>query len=296
VNRFHLNRRRMLRLTAGGLAFAAGADSAMAAQGRVIERLSNDGPMPPGPYPRIEKLDPALDAVLTGEPPQILATGLGNGGGCEGPLWWKEAGYLLFCESGQRGKYTPGQGISVADPMARNGALTRDPQGRLVVTEGQARRVTRTEPEGRVTVVAAMFEGKPLNSPNDLVVHSDGSIYFTDPTFMPKDLGFNATYRVSPDLKRIDMLVDTLDFPTALRSRRMRRRSTSPTGSIFRSRRSMSCRVGCSTGNPSGSRPMYTENHRAARTDSRSIRPAISTPADRVGRSLSARRASIWGG
>jgi gluconolactonase len=206
----------MLEIAAGGLAFAASERRAVAAQGRVLQRLPNDGPMPDGPYPRIERLDPALDAVLTGETPQILATGLGNGGGCEGPLWWKEGGYLLFCESGRRGKYTPGQGISVADPTARNGAMTRDPQGRLVVTEGQARRVTRTEPDGRVTVVADMFEGKPLNSPNDLIVHSDGSIYFTDPTFMPKELGFNATYRVSPDLKRLDMLADNLDFPNGI--------------------------------------------------------------------------------
>src|SRR5207302_257197 len=204
-----ISRRCMLRLTTAGLASAAVSRGAMAAQGRAIQRLPNDGPMPPGPYPRIERFDPALDGIVTGEPPQILATGLGNGGGCEGPLWWHDGGYLLFCENGRRGKYTPGQGVGVADPNARNGALTCDPQGRLVATEGQARLVTRTETDGRVTVVAEMFEGKPLNSPNDLVVHSDGSIYFTDPTFMPKELGFNATYRVSPDLKRIDMLVDT---------------------------------------------------------------------------------------
>ncbi len=212
-----ISRRRMLNVAAGsGFALIESTRAGSAAQGRAIQRLPNDGPMPPGPYPRIERFDPALDDVLTGETPQILATGLGNGGGCEGPLWWKEGGYLLFCESGRRGKYTPGQGIAVADPNARNGALTRDPQGRLVVTEGQARRVTRTETDGRITVIADMFEGKPLNSPNDLVVHSSGSIYFTDPTFMPKELGFNATYRVSPDLKRIDMLVDTLDFPNGI--------------------------------------------------------------------------------
>ena len=212
-----VTRRSVLSLAvAGSVALLTKNGSAIAAQGRVIQRLPNDGPMPAGPYPRIEKFDTALDGVVTGEPPQILATGLGNGGGCEGPLWWKEGGYLLFCENGRRGKYTPGQGAGVADPAARNGALTRDPQGRLVVTEGQARRVTRTETDGRVTVVADKFQGKPLNSPNDLAVHSDGSIYFTDPTFMPKELGFNATYRVSPDLKRIDLLVDTLDFPNGI--------------------------------------------------------------------------------
>ena len=210
-----MSRRHLLHASAGALAMAAAPRNLLAAQG-VIQRLPNDGPMPPGPYPQIERIDPSLDNILTGEPPQILATGLGNGGGCEGPLWWKEGGYLLFCKSGRRGKYTPGQGATVADPNARNGALTRDPQGRLIATEGQARRVTRTEPDGRITVVADTFEGKPLNSPNDLVVHPDGSIYFTDPTFMPRELGFNATYRVSADLKRLDLLADDLDFPNGI--------------------------------------------------------------------------------
>src|SRR5436305_7217195 len=125
-----MSRRRLLQITSlGGLSLAVLPGGAHAAQGRVIQRLPNEGPMPPGPYPRIERLDPALDAVLTGETPQIVATGLGNGGGCEGPLWWKEGGYLLFCENGRRGKYTPGQGAGVAEPNARNGALTRDQQG-----------------------------------------------------------------------------------------------------------------------------------------------------------------------
>ena len=238
-----ISRRRMLRLGAGAFIAETASRGALAAQGRVIQRLPNDGPMPPGPYPRIERFDSAIDGIVTGETPKIVATGLGNGGGCEGPLWWSDGGYLLFCENGRRGKYTPGQGVSVADPNARNGALTRDPQGQLVATEGQARRVTRTESDGRITIVAETFEGKPLNSPNDLVVRSDGSIYFTDPTFMPKELGFNASYRVSPDLNRIDKLIDTLDFPNGIALSPDEKTLYIADGVFCRSRRSTFCRM-----------------------------------------------------
>lgn len=210
------SRRRMLEIIGtGGLAFAAGTRGAWP-QGRVIQPQQATAPMLPGPYPRIERFDPGLDSILTGEPAQILATDLGPG--LEGPLWWKEGGYLLFCQGGaaRRMKYKPGEGISVAEMDVRNGALTRDPQGRLVVTEGANRRITRQEADGSITVLAEMFQGKPLNGPNDLVVKSDGSIYFTDPTFMPKELGYNGVYRVSPDLRSIDLLADSLDFPNGI--------------------------------------------------------------------------------
>jgi gluconolactonase len=113
-------------------------------------------------------------------------------------------------------KYKPGEGVSVATENVRNGALTRDMQGRMLVTEGASRRVAREEADGSVTVIADKYMGTPLNSPNDLVVKSDGSIYFTDPTFMPKELGYNGVYRVSPDLKTIDLLADNLDFPNGI--------------------------------------------------------------------------------
>jgi gluconolactonase len=206
----------MLEIAAtGGVAFAAGAPRTWA-QGRVIQPQQATAPELPGPYPRIERFDAGLDEVLTGEPAQILAMDLGPG--LEGPLWWKEGGYLLFCQGGaaRRMKYKPGEGVSVAEMNVRNGALTRDPQSRLVVTEGANRRVTRQESDGSITVVADKYMGAPLNSPNDLVVKSDGSIYFTDPTFMPKELGYNGVYRVSPDLKTIDLLADNLDFPNGI--------------------------------------------------------------------------------
>ena len=68
-------------------------------------------------------------------------------------------------------------------PANNTNGNTRDRQGRLLTCEHEARRVTRTEYDGTITVIADRFEGKPLNSPNDVVCKSDGSIWFTDPPF-----------------------------------------------------------------------------------------------------------------
>ncbi len=102
----------------------------------------------------------------------------------EGPVWWQEGGYLLFSDIGQskRMRWAPGEGVSLfAEPTNEANGLTRDPQGRLIACEHAAQRVTRLEPDGRITVVADRYQGKRLNRPNDVVVKSDGSIYFTDP-------------------------------------------------------------------------------------------------------------------
>jgi hypothetical protein len=106
---------------------------------------------------RIERLDPALDEILsTSEPIVDLATNLGGTANVEGPLWWREGGYLLFRGTDlKRWKYAPGQGISVfkENTNAANG-ITRDPQGRLVACEAATRRVTREERDGSMTCTA----------------------------------------------------------------------------------------------------------------------------------------------
>ena len=114
-----------------------------------------------------------------------LATGFGGPAGpAEGPLWWHEGGYLLFSDIGnnRRMKWTPDGGISVAQASTNEAnGLTRDRQGRLLACEHLTRRVTRQDPDGSLTVVAYNYHGRRLNRPNDVVVKSDGSIYFTDP-------------------------------------------------------------------------------------------------------------------
>ena len=205
-----LSRRQMLELAAGGsVAFAGGFGAAHSAELK----------------PRIEQFDPALDKIIsTSEPIRTLATGFGGGGNTEGPVWWKEGGFLLFSSIGDNQviKYTPGKGTSIYREKT-NGANghTRDIQGRLVACEGVARRVTREEPDGSFTVIANTYQGKRINKPNDVVVKSDCSVYFTDPWNIPDlpqpwDLDYNGVYRVSPDLGTINLLTRDLFLPNGL--------------------------------------------------------------------------------
>jgi sugar lactone lactonase YvrE len=164
-----ISRRRMLELAGAAGGLAIGGWRGAQAQGAK----------------KIEQLAPELDQLIsTSEQILELATGFGGGTNAEGPLWWKKGGYLLFSSIGdnKRIKYVPGQGTSVHKENT-NGAngLTRDLQGRLVICEGLGRRVVREEADGSITVIANTFQGKRLNRPNDVVVKSDGAIYFTDP-------------------------------------------------------------------------------------------------------------------
>jgi gluconolactonase len=174
---------------------------------------------------RIEKLDPALDAIIdTSQPIQELGSGFGGDlGPTEGPVWIKEGKYLLFSDihNNRRMKYTPGQGISVfLEPTNRANGLTRDLQGRLLAAEHDTRRVTRRELDGTLTVIANSFQGRRLNRPNDVVVRSDGAIYFTDPmgpaTPEEWDLTFTGVYRVSPDLGTRMLLADNFIVPNGI--------------------------------------------------------------------------------
>ena len=110
------------------------------------------------PARKIEQLSPELDKIIaTSEPIQELASGFGGDlGPAEGPVWWKEGGYLLFSDihNNRRMKYTPGQGVSVfKEPTNRANGLTRDLQGRLLAAEHDSRRVTRQEADGSITLL-----------------------------------------------------------------------------------------------------------------------------------------------
>lgn len=172
---------------------------------------------------RIERFDPDLDKVISiAEPIQELMDG-GGVGWAEGPLWWKEGGYLLFSDVrfGKRMKYTPGQGVTVAQEETNEGAgLTRDVQGRLVVCERATRRVVRFESDSKRTVLCDNYQGKRLFQPHDVVVKSDGGIYFTDPNLdninSPDAVPKPGVYRVAPDLGSVTLLLDSLAAPTGL--------------------------------------------------------------------------------
>ena len=131
-----------------------------------------------------EIIDPAFGRYVLGNaPPKQLATGFDW---VEGPVWFGDANCLLFSEipSNRILRWTPDVGISTfRAPSNYANGHTRDLQGRLISCEHGTRRVTRTEHDGSITVIADSFAGKPLNSPNDVVVKSDGSIWFSDPHY-----------------------------------------------------------------------------------------------------------------
>jgi gluconolactonase len=161
----------------------------------------------------------------------------------EGPVWVSRTeetdGYLLFSDPNNNVIYrwTPdgqlsifltksgyrGMDIGEYGQPGSNG-LTLDRQNRLTINQHGNRRVVRMEKNGQLTVLADRYEGKRLNSPNDLVYKSDGALYFTDPPFgLPKffddprkELPFSGVFRVSPDGKNIQLLTNELSGPNGL--------------------------------------------------------------------------------
>ena len=138
------------------------------------------------PDPAIRTLDPRFEAI---RPPfnaavERLATGFRW---AEGPVWFGDGRYLLWSDIPNnrimRWEEETGATSVLRKPSNHANGNTRDRQGRLVTCEHQGRRVTRTEYDGTITVILDRFDGKRLNSPNDVVVKSDGSIWFTDPPF-----------------------------------------------------------------------------------------------------------------
>ena len=104
----------------------------------------------------------------------------------EGPCWFNDGGYLVWSDipNNRMLQYVPGLGVSVfRTPSNYVNGNTRDLEGRLISCSHGARAVLRTEHDGTITVLADKYQGKRLNSPNDVVVKSDGTIWFTDPSY-----------------------------------------------------------------------------------------------------------------
>jgi gluconolactonase len=148
----------------------------------------------------------------------------------EGPIWNPD-GYLLFSDmpGDVRRRWDPDSGVSeVANPSNKGNGMTIDNDGRLIVCEHVTSSVVRMDPDGLGggrEVLATHYEGKELNSPNDVVVKSDGAIYFTDPTYgrMPgfgiereQDLDFQGVYRIAPGGGDPQLLIDDFDQPNGL--------------------------------------------------------------------------------
>ncbi len=173
-----------------------------------------------------EVVDPLFKRYILGNAPvKRLATGFDW---VEGPVWFGDAGCLLFSDipNDKILRWTPETGISTfrASSNYANGH-TRDRQGRLISCEHGLRRVTRTELDGRITVLADAYRGKRLNSPNDVVVKSDGSIWFSDPHYgiMTHYEGFQSeqendcvVYRIDPDSGDLTAVVTDMNCPNGL--------------------------------------------------------------------------------
>ncbi|HIE30330.1 TPA: SMP-30/gluconolactonase/LRE family protein [Candidatus Poribacteria bacterium] len=146
----------------------------------------------------------------------------------EGPLWVAAWGFLLFSDmpADRIRKWTPTEGVTnFRVPCGKSNGLTLDKQGRLIACEHANRRVSRTEYDGAVVAIASHYEGKKLNSPNDVIVKSDGSIYFSDPPYGltaefgepgERELDFCGVYRLSPDGETLTLLADDFATPNGL--------------------------------------------------------------------------------
>jgi gluconolactonase len=139
----------------------------------------------------------------------------------EGPLW-HPGGYLVFSDipANRIHKWQPGGDVSIwrADSGNSNG-LTLDHTGRLIACEHGNRRVSRTEASGDVITLAGEYGGRRLNSPNDVVVKSDGAIYFTDPPYgitpEQQEQPHSGVYRLRPD-GTLDLLAEDFQRPNGL--------------------------------------------------------------------------------
>ncbi len=158
-----------------------------------------------------------LAAILETKEAERLATGFVF---TEGPLWHPD-GFYYFVDvrSSVLYRLTPGRAHEVVrDKTGGGNGTTFDLQGRLILCEGENRRVTRTAGDGRIEVLMDRFEGKRLNRPNDVVCRSDGSIYFTDPGLRvplgERELPYAGVYRVAPD--GTQSLVADFEYPNGL--------------------------------------------------------------------------------
>lgn len=148
----------------------------------------------------------------------------------EGPVWNARQGCLLWVDivGDTIWKWTPGQGAEVfLRPSGKANGMTYDRQGRLMVAGWASRSVWRMEQDGSIVTIASHYQGKKINTPNDIVVKSDGAVYWTDHSgamYIPgmcgddvqRYLDFNGILRLSPDGSTVTCVVDDFERPNGL--------------------------------------------------------------------------------
>jgi gluconolactonase len=183
----------------------------------------------------VERVDPAIDRIVPANPKLYkLADGFLF---TEGPVWVRNGGYLLFSDPNHNTIYRYSDEIGLGVFRDRSGydaadiaeyrqpgsnGLTLDARGRLIINEHGRHRLSRLETDGSLTVLVDRYQGKRLNSPNDLVYRSDGAVYFTDPPFgLPKfaddprkELSFSGVYRLQGD--KLTLLTQQFSGPNGI--------------------------------------------------------------------------------
>ena len=147
----------------------------------------------------------------------------------EGPAYFADGDYVLWSDipNDRVMRWSPADGCSVyLQPAGYHNGHYLDRQGRLLSCEHGRRRISRTEPDGTVVSLAESYRGKRLNSPNDLVVKSDGTIWFTDPPYgilsdreghqAESELGANYVFRLDPESGDLRIVTDELDRPNGI--------------------------------------------------------------------------------
>ncbi len=192
------------------------------------------------PPPTFHKVDPRFDKLI---PPGTVAEKLDDGHvWSEGPVWNKKEGYLLWSDIPKNSifKWSPKDGVSLfmnpsgytgtapfTGPEPGSNGLTYDAKGRLTLCEHGDRRVSRVEANGKKITLADKYEGKRLNSPNDLCYRKNGDLYFTDPPYgLPKrwddpakELPFQGVYRIAkPGSKdsKLTLIIKDLKAPNGI--------------------------------------------------------------------------------
>ena len=170
--------------------------------------------------------DRFLDIVPRDFALDTLADGLGF---TEGPIWHPREKHLTFSDipRNRMFRWSEADGLSVfREPSNMANGNTYDHDGRILTCEHATSRVTRTEHDGSVVVLASHYDGKELNSPNDIVVRRDGMVYFTDPIFgrgaspvavaREPELDFTGVYRLDPESRELTLLSSDFGQPNGL--------------------------------------------------------------------------------